>query len=890
MLKKLIELTEGGNYGFRERMFRTIILVSGVAAVVGIVEILFIMELDNVLVPFLVIMFAVMGVSLFMAFKHNRTDVAAILVGLIIIVMIFPVMFCLSGGIESGATIWLALGVMYIFIMFTGKKFTFFMVLCLLTYLVTYIAAYNFPQLLVPMRSKSMVYFDSFFSIFAVGIIAGLFVKLNMKVFEKEHELAVAQKEELVKAGSARNVLFANMSHEIRTPINTIIGLNEMIIRENPSGSTREYARDIQIAGKLLLSQVNDILDLSQMEMNRMKIVPVEYNTENMFGELVELIKVQTEKKGLKLCIDIDRNLPKTLIGDEKRIKQIVLNLLDNAVKYTNEGSVSMSVHGEAAESGVLSMKIKVADTGIGIRKEDMEYIYDFFNRLDENKNAGIVGSGLGLSITKQLVNLMEGEITVDSIYTRGTVFTVVLKQGIADVTPIGNVDLLNRKVHDTDVYRPSFEAPDARILVVDDNGMNSKVAASLLSSTKVQVDMAGSGEECLRMTIKKYYHVILLDYMMPAMNGREVLKAIRTQENGLCRETAVIAMTANVMSGASETYIGQGFDSYLEKPVQSRLLEKEVMRFIPPELIEFSETETDNKGTDDQIQRLTRRKRKKVYITADCMCDIPQELLEKYDIKLMYIFIKTPYGRFEDTKEIDSDSVTHYLSTVNSCAYADGATMEEYEEFFAETLTQAERVVHISMAMRDGKSCSNAVAAAECFDHVHVIDSGQISCGMGLVTLYAAKLALEGHTAHEIIDMVDKMKSRIRSRFVMPGINIFYQNGRTGKVTAFIARLLKLHPCAVTRHNKTSIRMMYHGSLENAWKKAIFWHLHKGRRINRDVVFITHVGLSVKELEWIKAEIAKYVRFEKIIIQKASFSSACNSGLKTVGMSYFSL
>ena len=890
MFKKLIRLMVGKECELRERMFRTIILLGGLASAIGIIEIIFTMELDNFLVPILILLLAVMAISLVISFRYNKLDLAAILMGLVIIVMIFPVMFCLSGGIESGAPVWLALGILYIFIMFSGKKFVFFLVLCLITYSITYILAYNFPQLIVPMKSKGTAFFDSIFSVFVIGIVSGCILKLHMRVFEQEHELTIAQKEELEKTSNAKNVLFANMSHEIRTPINTIIGLNEMIIRENSTGSTREYAQDIQLASKMLLNQVNDILDLSQMEMKKMNIVPVQYNVENMFGELVDLIKVQADKKGLELRVDIDKNLPSVLVGDEKRIKQILLNLLDNAVKYTKEGYIAMSVQGENAADGEISMKVKVADTGMGIRKEDMEYIYDSFNRVDENNNSRIVGSGLGLAITKQLVDLMEGEITVDSIYTKGTVFTVILKQGIADAKSVGSVNLLKRQSQDTGSYKPSFEAPEARILVVDDNSMNSRVAASLLSYTKVQVDTAGSGEECLKMTMKKYYHVILLDYMMPVMDGHEVLKAIRSQENGLCRESAIIALTANAMYGSRQIYREQGFDGYVEKPVQSRLLEQEILNLLPSEIIEYRESETTGMENDGQIQRLTRRKRKKIYITADCVCDIPPELLEKYDIKLMYLYIRTPHGRFADTKEIDSDSLTQYLSTVNSVAYADSVTMEEYEEFFAETLTQAERVVHISMASRDGMTYNLAVAAARCFDHVHIIDSGQISCGMGLVTLYAAKLAAEGCSAREIIDSVEKMKSRVKTRVVMPGINIFYQNGRTGRITALVCNFFKLHPYTVVRHNKTVIRGMLAGSLENAWKQAIYWHLHNRRKINSDVVFITYVGLTVKQLEWIKAEVLKYVPFDKVIIQKASFSTACNSGLKTVGISYYSL
>ena len=348
-----------------------------------------------------------------------------------------------------------------------------------------------------------------------------------------------------------------------------------MILRTSPDGEIKEYAQDIQVAGKMLLNQVNDILDLSQMEMKKMNIVPVAYHTEKLFGELVELVRGQIAKKELDFFLEIDRNLPSVLMGDEKRIKQVLLNLLDNAVKYTEEGSVTLTVQGENSGENDIILKIQIADTGIGIHKEDMEHLYDSFNRLDEKKNMRIIGSGLGLAITKQLVDLMGGEITVDSIYTRGTTFSITLKQAVVDKKPVGAVQFMDRDVPEGETYQPSFEAPEARVLVVDDNNMNSMVAQRLLSATKVQVDIAGSGAECLEMTKKKYYDVIMLDYMMPVMSGFETLQAIRNQENGPCRETAIVALTGNTLSGARQMYVEQGFDGYIEKPIQGRQMEK---------------------------------------------------------------------------------------------------------------------------------------------------------------------------------------------------------------------------------------------------------------------------------------------------------------------------
>ena len=890
MWKRFIQLVAGKECELKERMLRTIIMVGGAATIIACVEIFLVMEVTSILLPILVILLLVMGFALFVTFKYKKYDLAAILLGLIIVVMVFPLMFWLSGGIESGASVWLALGLLYIFIMFSGKKMIFFLGLSAAAYGVTYWAAYAYPEIVTPMPGRGAAYLDAYFSVIVVGVVAGAILKIHMNVFEEEHKLNMEQKEEIARNSDSKNAFFANVSHEIRSPINAIIGLTEMIMRIHPEGETREYAQDIQLASNLLLNQVNDILDISQVEMNKMKIIPVKYQTGQLFGELAELIRVQTQKKQLEFVLDIDPHLPSVLMGDEKRLKQVLLNILDNAVKYTEEGSVTMSVQGEENENGELTLKVKIADTGIGIRKEDMDYLYDSFNRADERRNTHIVGSGLGLAITKQLVDLMNGEINVDSIYTKGSIFTVIIKQKIIDSEPVGVIGGFSRTGADGEIYRPSFEAPEARILVVDDNRMNSLVASRLLSSTKMQVDVAGSGLECLEMTRKKFYHVILLDYMMPDMNGRDTMVAIRNQENGLCRDAAMVVLTGNALSGARESYLEEGFDGYVEKPIQGKLLETEIMQFLPADIIEYCEPEKITAEETNQVRRISSKKRKKIYITADCACDIPQELLEKYNIDLMYLYIKTPHGRFVDTKEIDSDSLTQYITPVSSLAYGDAVTVAEYEEFFAEVLTKAERVIHIALASRTGASYRVAVAAARGFDHVHVIDSGQISAGQGLVTLYAAKLAMEGKNAHEIITAVENMKENVHMASIIPGADIFYQNGRTRAITATLCRSLQLHPYVTMKQKKAVFTGLLMGSRETAWKQGIHWHLRKKKKINREVVFITHVGCSVKQQEWIKEEVLKCVPFKRVIIQKASFTNACNTGLESIAIAYYNM
>lgn len=887
MWKKIFKPLPVGEYDLKERMLRSVVQLGGVAALVGTLEMLFLMEESKVMLPLWIIMVLVIGITLAGTFHYRKYEQAAMVLCVIIVVFLFPMLFCVSGGVNSGCTGWLILGLIYMFILFRGRRLVAFILMTIVSYIGVYIVTYYKPELLIPMSSQKAVYIDSIFSIIAVGFIVGIIYQLHLRVFEEEHELNLRQKDELEKSSKSKDIFFANMSHEIRTPINAIMGLNELIMRTTENSQVRAYSQDIQMASNMLLNQVNDILDLSQMEVNKMHPVMVEYETKELIKYLADLIKVQADKKNLELHLDIDKNIPMVMYGDEKRLKQILLNLLDNAVKYTEEGTVTLSASYEKKENGKVLLSFNVSDTGIGIRKENLDGIYDAFNRYDEKRNKRILGTGLGLAITKQLVDMLGGEIKVDSIYRKGTVFAVSITQDIIDERPMGTLKGCVTGEEETE-YRALFMAPEARILIVDDSQMNRMVAERLLGETKVKIDTVASGEECLQMTKKKYYDVILLDYLMPEMDGYEVLHELRRQENGLCRDTAVIALTANVLSGARVAYQQMGFDSYVEKPIQGKALETEILRLLPEELVEHCEYPDGMEESGEAIQKISRRKRKKIYITADCTCDIPQELVEKYDIKIMYLYINTPYGRFADTREIDSDSIAQYTSAGSTSAYGDKVSVEEYEEFFAETLTEAEEVIHISLSSKLSKSYEVTVEAAKGFGHVHIIDSGQISCGQALVTLCAAKLAMDGKSVDEIIKEVNEVKNGVHTSFIMPGADIFYQNGRVSKVFAKFCHVFQLHPYAGIKQKHVLFYGLLFGRLEQSWKQAIYCSLLKKRKICKTIIYVTHVGCSVRQLEYIKKEISKRVTFDQIITQKASFTTACSVGMGTIGYAYY--
>lgn len=874
-------------YLLRERIFRLIIMVGFLLSIVAIAVSFGIENFFETLWP-LLCMFISMLIGVVMTFKYNKLDAAAILVAIAINFIAFPTMFFFCGAIEGGASVWFVLGIFYLFMMFRGKKLAFFLVLSIIADVGTYFLAYRYPELVIPMESREAIYIDSLFAVLATGLAGGFIILFFMYLYDAERAIVIKQNEELEAASNSKNASFARISHEIRTPINTIVGLNEMILRENQTGSTAEYAQNIKSASKMLLSLVNDFLDLSRIESQRMEIFPVEYKTQNMIRELIDMMRVNVQEKGLEFFVEVDESLPSELKGDEKRIKQILINILANAVKYTNEGSVTLSASAEKTGENEVSLKVSVADTGIGIRKEDIPHLYETFSRVDEKNNIRVEGTGLGLSVAKQLLDLMGGEITVDSIYTKGTVFTIELKQEIVDETPIGSGDFTISISTEEEGYQRLFEAPAARILLVDDNDMNVMVAKKLLESTKVEVDVANSGEECLEKTKQRLYHVILMDYMMPRMNGQETLKHLRTQENGLCRDTAVILMTANTLEETQRMMKDTRFDGYLEKPIDSRKLEETILRFLPNELVEYRKNVLPKSAKESEIRKISGRKRKTVYITTDCVCDLPLELVEKHDIKVMYLYIKTENGRFADTKEINSDHLPQYITENGINAYGDSSSVEEYETFFADALTQAEQVIHISMAKNTGRSYEVAKAAAAGFDHVQVIDSGHISCGEGLVVLYAAMLAAEGYKGQEICEKLEEMKNRVVSKYIMPSADIFAQRGRTSSMVASLCRWFMLRPVIAPVKSKVRVTGFFAGQLETAWRGFIHIQLHRKSKINTDVVVVTHSSCSVREQEFIRNELLRFLPFKRVIMQKASFTNACSVGAKTVGIAYY--
>lgn len=409
--------------------------------------------------------------------------------------------------------------------------------------------------------------------------------------------------EEATAAAEAKSSFLANMSHEIRTPINAVLGMNEMILREAQETEIRGYAQNIQSAGTALLSLINDILDISKIESGKMELMPEKYQLGGLLYDIILVVQPRMEKKGLQLILDLDENIPNELYGDEVRIRQIITNILTNAVKYTEKGSVTLRVQMKKKDARHIVLLVSVKDTGIGI-KESKEVLFASFQRGRDLRAHHIEGTGLGLSITRQLLEMMGSDLEMESVYGKGSTFSFDLVQTVVSEEPMGNLnDLYQKRLSQEQKYRESFTAKDAHVLVVDDNGMNLKVVASLLKQTLVQIDTAQDGAGCLEKCARNHYDLILMDHLMPNMDGVEAFHRLRADKQGINYRTPVIILTANAVAGMKQQYLDEGFNGFLSKPVQGPLLEETLRRYLPEELVTLSEQEQ----TDDE-QDLERR------------------------------------------------------------------------------------------------------------------------------------------------------------------------------------------------------------------------------------------------------------------------------------------
>ena len=816
--------------------------------------------------------------------RLGQPRIGAVIASIGMVFFLLPLEFFTGGGIYGCTPLWYAYACMYIAVCLRGKIRTVMVFLNLLSAAVCYVLTWLVPRLLTVHTMKT-AYLDSIASLIGVGTLLAVVSVYVLRLYWMQNEQTEKQKEEIRELSLAQNRFFSSMSHEIRTPINTIIGLNEMTLRENVSQEVAENALSIQAASKMLLATINDILDMSKIESGKMDVIPVSYDVGELLSELVNMVWSRAREKGLEFHLDVDSAMPRRLVGDEVRIKQVVVNILNNAVKYTEKGSVTLRVRCKDAGEGAVTATFAVEDTGMGIKKENLPYLFDAFRRVDEEKNRYVEGTGLGLSIVKQLVDLMGGSVSVDSIYTQGSTFTVSLPQKVEDAAALGELGLEERHhIRSRERYQQSFEAPEAQVLIVDDNDDNLMVESKLLRDTRVQVTTAESASRCLELTQSRTFHCILMDHLMPGMDGVECLQRIRTQVGGMNRETPVVVLTANAGSENQDLYRRAGFDGYLLKPVTGAVLEAMLLKHLPKEVVTISEQENEQ-----DIGGLVREhmERLPILITTESVCDLPRNLTERLQIPVLPYRIFTDEGDFLEGVEAESDGVLDYMARTGKPASSHAPSVQEYEEFFAAQLSRATRICHLTVGSSVSRGYANAVEAAKAFNNVQILDSGQISAGLGLTALLLHKEARAETGAEELEKYLKKEQGRIRTSFLMDTPDFLVRSGRIGGWVGALCHTFMLRPVIQMRRGKLTLKGFVGGRKKRGWERYIKMALKVPGEIDRTTLLVPYVGLTNEDQTVILRQIQKELRFDRVLFQKASPAISTNSGPGTFGLMY---
>lgn len=520
---------------------------------------------------------------------------------------------------------------------------------------------------------------------------------------------ADAARQEALAANEAKGKFLAHMSHEIRTPINAVLGMDEMILRESQEQNIKEYAMDIYTAGQTLLSLINDILDFSKIESGKMEIVPVEYDFSSLIHDLVNMASQRAEDKNIKIEVEVDHEIPSRLYGDDVRIRQVLTNILTNAVKYTHEGTVWLRVKGSRRGESVL-LNFEVEDTGIGIREEDLPNLSAEFERIEEERNRNIEGTGLGMNITTQLLALLGSRLQVESVYGKGSKFYFELEQKIIDATPVGDFESRVHKIAENYDYSAGFCAPDAKILVVDDNAVNRKVLRNLLKETKIQVTDAPGGRECLELVQKNHYDLIFLDHMMPEMDGIETLHHIKELSAYPCENTPIVVLTANAVSGAKKRYLSEGFDDFLSKPIVPAKLESMIKKMLPEELLSEAACEPQADGRQDREPN-----------------DLPEDLPPVDGLDWQYAWLHLP------DRELLEYTVKEFYGQINCAA-------DRLEQFYGQ-ITQPEQLAQYRIQVHAMKSLAATVGIIPLSGMAKILEyaarDGKINVVMSMTALF---------------------------------------------------------------------------------------------------------------------------------------------------------
>ncbi|MBO6113270.1 MAG: DegV family EDD domain-containing protein [Lachnospiraceae bacterium] len=886
VIKRIVAFIQDPNKALEERLFVLLPMLTEIA-----VFLVFIGDIlcgENILEILILLGTLILNpVIVYVCLKWHKVDTGSSIIAVLVVFVIMPVVFFFGGGPDGGGILWFTYCAIYVGLLVKGRLKTILLFLLFASAAADYAIAWYHPEF-IHGHGRGMYYIDSLLSVFAVGIFAYFMILFQNNMYRAESERAMKEASRVEQLNASRNAFFANMSHEIRTPINTILGLNEMILRDEVSDEVKEDAESIQGSGKLLLALINDILDLSKLQSGQMRIVPSQYRTGEMIREIVAMLAPKAKEKGLEFTVNIAPDVPSGLYGDEMRIRQILINVLNNAIKYTNKGKVSLDIHTGRDTGDGLPIIFTVTDTGIGIKKEDMPYLFSAFKRVDENQVHHIEGTGLGLSIVKQLTDIMGGRITVDSVYTKGSVFIIEIPQRVTDERGIEeNAGDIHHDTNTGSSYLSSFEAPEARVLIVDDNASNLLVERKLLKSTRVIADEAKSGREALEKTLETAYQVILMDHLMPEMDGIECQRRIRQQKGGLSKNAKIVALTANAGEDHKRLFEQAGFDGYLTKPVSGEELEREVARLLPQELITVKRRDENVLLSTVKWMNLHEHKAH-LMITTESVADLPEELIKKYEIGIISHKVRTDRGVFRDGKEIDAKGLLNYLQKEGAYLETSAASVQEHEEFFADMLERAEKVIHIAVSGHvEHSGCKSAAEAAKSFDNVYVVDSAHLSSGQGILVLEAAKMAKKGFAAEDIIKQLEILTPKIHTSFVTGSLKYLIRAGQVGAVYGGFLNSLMAHPVLVMKNGRIKMSGIYFGTNEYAQEAYMKREMRRMQNADKGTLFITYAGMEADEILRIRKLVSSRVKFDNIYMVQASPAISANCGPKTFGFLY---
>lgn len=653
---------------FRVRLFNVLALVGGMISLINGIS-SYANNQDSVILGLNLGIAVLSFVLLFYAYKSGRYQFCYVVTIIMIFLMMFPYLFFKSGGYKGGMVSFYIFGILFTVFMLEGKVMFFTSFMEMVVYIATIMIAYQNPQMVVWFSSEKEVVMDLLIGFCASSISVAAVMYLHFRMYNKQQEILEEARIEAQSANKAKSTFLANMSHEIRTPINVMLGMNEMILRESECEEIRQYAKSIERSGGYLISLINNILDISRIESGKMEIEEGKYELRQLLDEVMLIAEKQAEQKSLKMNLIFDKTLPAYLIGDVIHIKQILLNLINNAVKYTKEGQIDIKVSKNEEETKLI---FEVKDTGIGIKEENLPVLFDAFMRVDSKKNKKIKGTGLGLAIAKQLVEQMGGMIWVESVYGKGSSFFVQLPMKKVSDGKISNVEW-----KETDERkRRSFVAPQAKILIVDDNPENLMVTRSLLKRTAVFVDTAASGEECVHKVRQNVYDLILLDYMMPQMDG---IDTIRELKKDVQFHIPVIALTADVTKGIEQTFLREGFCAYLSKPVMWSKLEDLLMKYLRDDLVFIREDlKEEQKIKDEEFKQLKGQLKENDIKIEEGLRLLDGDFMQYRKLMEFFTEYQEEYMRqmqqLMTQNEVKVDEITRMMHTLKSNAKAIGA------------------------------------------------------------------------------------------------------------------------------------------------------------------------------------------------------------------------